>query len=243
MRIAILSDIHGNFLALERVLADAHSARVDQFVCLGDVAYGGAQPREALRRVKELNCPVVMGNTDEFLLKVPTPDSGSENDLRIVDIALWSIPQLARADIEFIKSFQPRIEISLTQNQKLLCYHGSPQSNEEIILAATPDEELTKKLGDDRAAVMAGGHTHTQMFRRFQHSILINPGSIGMPFQRDASRKQSRPPFAEYAILNADGDALAIEFRRVAVDVDAIARAIRESGMPHAEKLANEWEN
>ncbi|MBI3912573.1 MAG: metallophosphoesterase family protein [Chloroflexi bacterium] len=242
MNIAILSDIHGNLIAFERVLADIERAGVGQIVCLGDVAFGGPHPREVARRLKELNCPVVMGNTDQFFVNVPTPDSSSESDLRIMDWIMWTIPQFTRADIEFIKSFQPRVEIPLPRNKKLLCFHGSPQANTEIILATTPDADVARMLGDDRAAVMAGGHTHTQMLRRFQQSILMNPGSIGMPIQRDVQGKQTRPPFAEYAVLAAEGDDLRVEFRRVAVDVGAIVRALRESGMPHAERLAQEWE-
>ncbi len=264
MRLAILSDIHGNYLAFERVLADAHAARVEQIVCLGDVALGGPAPREVIRRLRDLKCAFVMGNTDEFLFNVPTPDPmthrhasvetprnsqgsvtmrHSAHDLKIVDWVLGSIAQLARADLDFVKSFQPRIEIPLTPSKTLLCYHGSPQSNNDVMLATTPDENIAAMLGDYRAAIMAGGHTHTQMLRRFQQSILINPGSVGMPIQRDPSGKVHRPPFSEYAIVSAEGDhLLGVEFRRVPLDVDAVVRAIRASGLARGEELAKEWE-
>ncbi len=242
MCIAILSDIHGNYLALERVLADVQRAGVEQIVCLGDVAFGGPQPHEVIRRLSELHCPVVMGNTDEYLIHLPTPDPNSESDQRILDQLLWAIAQLTRADLDFVRAFQPRVELALGAEKQLLCYHGSPRGSAQVILATTPEEELISALGTWRAAVMAGGHTHTQMLRRFQDWLLINPGSVGMPMQRDAKGRLHRPARAEYAIVRADGDDFGIEFRRVPLDVDAVVCAIRESGMPHGEKLVGEWE-
>lgn len=65
MRLALLSDIHGNAFALEAVLNDLYRRRIDHIICLGDVLPFGPQPLECLNRVRELNCPVVMGNADE----------------------------------------------------------------------------------------------------------------------------------------------------------------------------------
>lgn len=242
MRIAILSDIHGNFIALETVLADLKRERVDQIVCLGDVAYGGSQPRQVIGRVRELSCPVVMGNTDEFFLNLPTPDPNSESDRRIMDTLRWAVEQLSSADMDFVRTFQARVEPPLDDNHRLLCFHGSPNSNREVILATTPDQELAQMLGDYRATVMAGGHTHTQMLRRYRDMLLINPGSIGMPIVRGETPAQNwRPLWSEYAIIHSQNGNLGIEFRRVPFDVDAILRSIRTSGMPHSELLAQEW--
>src|SRR5580704_4189608 len=68
MRIALISDIHGNYLALEHVLEDARAAGVDRFACLGDVATLGPRPGEVVRKLRELQCPVILGNHDDFLL-------------------------------------------------------------------------------------------------------------------------------------------------------------------------------
>src|SRR5574341_141305 len=241
MRIAILSDIHGNSIALETVLADVKQERVDQIVCLGDVAYGGPQPRQVIARVRELSCPVVMGNTDEFFLKLPTSDPGSESDRRIMDTLRWALGQLSPADTDFMRSFQARVESPL-DSHRLLCFHGSPNSNRDVILATTPDQELAQILGDYRATVMAGGHTHMQMLRRYRDMLLINPGSIGLPIVRGETPAQNwRPPWSEYAIITSNKDNLGVEFRRVPLDVDAIVRSIRASGMPHSELLVQEW--
>ncbi len=241
MRIAIISDIHGNFIALQAVIAEIEKEHVDQIVCLGDVAFNGPQPRQVIQRLKEFACPVVMGNTDEFLFNLPTPEPNNENDQRIVDVVHWAIAQLSPDDVAFVKTFQPRVELSL-ENGKLLCFHGSPNSNKDLILATTPDAELARFFDHYRSAVMAGGHSHTQMFRRYLDAMLINPGSVGMPFERDATgRVQQRSPRAEFAILNASGSNLSVDLRRVTFDLDALLRAARANGMPHVERWAGEW--
>lgn len=241
MRLAIISDIHGNFIALQTVLAEIEKERVDQIVCLGDVTFNGPQPRQAVQRLRELACPVVMGNTDEFLFNPPTPEPNNENDQRIVDVVHWAIAQLSPDDIAFVQTFQPRVELAL-ENGKLLCFHGSPNSNQDLILATTPDAELARFFDRYKSAVMAGGHSHTQMLRRYLDTVLINPGSVGMPFERDASgRVQQRSPRAEFAILTATGSDFGVDLRRVAFDLDALIRAARANGMPNVERWAGEW--
>jgi putative phosphoesterase len=241
MRIALISDIHGNFVALQTVLAHIAREHVDQFVCLGDVAANGPQPVPVIRRVRELGCPVVRGNTDEWFLVPQTYDPNSEKERRLMAMLEWEMQQFSPADIEFMRQFQPRVEIQLESGKTLLCFHGSPQSNTDVILAATPDDELQSRLGDFHAAVMAGGHTHQQMLRRFCDALVINPGSVGMPMARDARGHLHRPPWSEYAIVDSRGENLAIEFRRVPLDVNTVVRAARESGMPGSESWAGEW--
>lgn len=88
---------------------------------------------------------------------------------------------------------------------------------------------------------MAGGHTHQQMLRRFCDALIINPGSVGMPIARDASNQVRRPPWSEYVIVDSRSANNAIEFRRVPLDVNAVVRAARASGMPQIEWWAGEW--
>ena len=235
MRIAILSDIHGNLVALDAVLADARRELADQFVCLGDVAGNGPQPRQVIQRVHELGCPVVRGNTDEWFLVPQTFDPNSEKERRVMDMLHWGIEQFSPADVEFIQTFQPHAEIALENNATLLCFHGSPQSNTDALLAATPDDDLARMLGAYHATVMAGGHTHTQMLRRYKDMMIINPGSIGLPLVRNA--------WGEYALIEIREGRLAVEFRRVPFDLSALLQSARESGMPQFEWWAGDWAN
>ena len=105
VRLALISDIHGNRLALDAVLEELAREGVDEFVCLGDVAVG-PQPAETLERVRELKCPVVMGNWDAaFLGDMPTPrDKIGE---QLVEIGKWWAAYLSPADREYMASFAP----------------------------------------------------------------------------------------------------------------------------------------
>ena len=129
----------------------------------------------------------------------------------------------------------------LGRGRDLLCYHGSPRSNREEIRASTPDAELAERLGPQRALVMAGGHTHEQFFRRLDQTIVINPGSVGLPYETLPAGGARNPPWAEYAVLTVEDGRLDVDLRRVPVDQVAIRQALLDSGMPRAEWWAADW--
>ncbi len=234
MKTALIADVHGNLVALEAVLADIERRGAERLVCLGDVAATGPQPREVIARLRELECPVVMGNTDQWLLDAPGGDADDEDEdaRRIVEIDVWVRDQLDARDMAYLRGFHPVIELGW-----LLCFHGSPRSNRDVIVATTPEVELERMLGGHAELVLAGGHTHVQMLRRHNHSLLINPGSVGMPFERLEDGTFHNPPWAEYALVRRGR----IEFRRVPLDVRAVAGAALESGMPNAGWWVKDW--
>ena len=239
MRVALISDIHGNLLALDAVLAEIEKADVDEIVCLGDVAVG-PQPTEALARIRELRCPVVMGNWDACFLE-GMPDANDEVGLKLVQTAEWWAHFLSDEDREFMRSFVPTLELDL-DGQDALFFHGSPRSYDDWIFATTPDEELRGMLGDHSEPVLVGGHTHLQLVRRFEKSIFVNPGSVGLPFVEWWPRPVRIAPWAEYGILTSIDGRLEVELRRTTFDVKAFLELSRSSGMPHADWWAECWE-
>ena len=125
MRIAVFSDIHGNGLALEAVLADIQSKAPDRLVCLGDAIQGGPQPGQVVRRLREMQCPVVMGNADAWLLTgKETGDEAitSERLQAMNDVRLWTLAQLSDDDLAFMASFPPTVELALAvcRREKLM---------------------------------------------------------------------------------------------------------------------------
>src|SRR5512146_939322 len=131
MRVAVISDMHGNDLAFEAVELDLQKQNVDQIVCLGDAIQGGPQPAGVVRRLRRLNCPVVMGNADAWLVSgEETGDEGipPERLLKMGEIRNWSLSQLTEDDISFISNFQPTVTLNLGNGLDLLCFHGSPVS-------------------------------------------------------------------------------------------------------------------
>ena len=256
MRVAIISDIHGNFVALEAVLNDLKAERVDHIVCLGDIVSGGPQPGEAISHLKALNCPVVLGNMDSWCLD-PQPGGGkSKNAQRGNEVRFWGVGKLTPDDLDYMRTFQATVATPLDSTTNLLCYHGSPRSNEEGIAPTTPDEEMDRMLSGFHALLLVGGHTHTQMVRYYGVSTILNPGSVGAPVPaHDRIRRVFRPPsgspdsehpllpggrsphpaWAEYGVVAWENKSLRVELRRVPVDIDSLVRTTHNSGMPHAD--------
>jgi putative phosphoesterase len=242
MRVALIADIHGNLVALDAVLADIERARPDRVVCLGDVAATGPQPREVVERLRSLGCAAVTGNADAWLLNPRSDASDDEDTRRIEEIDRWCAAQLAPAHLGYLREFQPLLTVPLSGEVGLLCFHGSPRSFDDVILATTPASELEHMLAGFRATVMAGGHTHIQMLRRHGAAAIVNPGSVGLPFELiDPSGQTRNPPWAEYALVGWQAGRLSVELRRVPVDTASIVRAALASGMPHAEWWAEDW--
>src|SRR5579859_47475 len=175
MRIAIISDSHGNCFALEAALADLRQRAVDQIICLGDTVQGGAQSAETAERLRELACPIVMGNADAWLLAEEN-DTAEPTSEQQREVRAWTLSQLSADDLAFLGSFQPTIEVALEGGQRLLCFHGSPMSYDDIILPDTPEADIQRLLGAFAPAIMTGGHTHTQQVRRVGAGLFFNPG-------------------------------------------------------------------
>ena len=242
MRIALLSDIHGNLVALDAVLARLEVARVDRIVCLGDVAIFGPQPTETLARVRRLQCPVVMGNTDAWALTPAPHPARNEETTYYNAVEAWGAQQLDDGDRGFIRTFEDTLDLSLPDGRLLRCYHGSPASYHEAILATTAEETLNRHFADPRLVVAAGGHTHIAMIRRHRHLLVVNPGSVGLPYEKSADGKRDRNPgWAEYALVDASADELHVTLHRTPIDVDRLLSVAQKSGMPHVRWWSRDW--
>lgn len=238
MRLAIISDIHGNCFALDAVLADLGRYAIDQIVCLGDAIQSGPQPAETVERLRALACPVVMGNSDAWLLTGEETNPQEKFFPVTYQVREWSLQQLTPEDQAFIAGFQPTVEIALENGKRLLCFHGSPRSFHEVILPTTPEAEFQEILGPAEGMLFTGGHTHLQYLRRLGDSFFFNPGSVGYAYNRERSGDDFRlDPWAEYAILSVTEEYVGVEFRRVAFDVNEWVRIIRASHRPNAEVL------
>lgn len=247
MRVAVLSDIHGNCIAFDRVLEDLVQHPVEKIACLGDAIQGGPQPAEVVSRLREVDCPIVMGNADAWLLtgKDTGDEPTSAERKRVLDaVREWSLARLSAEDKAFIQGFRPTVEVELEAGRKLLCFHGSPDSFDDIMLPDSPQETLFKFLGKHQADALAGGHTHVQYVRRLGSDarFFFNPGSVGLAYSHHQPEDAFQAdPWAEYAVLTSEGARLALEFRRVPYDVAPLIQAYESSGRPYAEKAVAEY--
>jgi putative phosphoesterase len=241
MRIALISDIHGNLVALNAVLDALETEAIDQIVCLGDVAIFGPQPREALNTLRQLGCPMVMGNTDAWALRPKVHPVRNENSVRFNDIEFWGAMQLTQADRAFIRAFQETLVLDLGDGAMLLCYHGSPRSFDEGITATTREETLHTLFSGWQTRVMAGGHTHAPMIRPYQNRLVVNPGSVGLPYITLPDGQSRNPPWAEYMVLTWQEGHLQADLHRALIDIGQLAHSVAEAGMPHGAWWLKDW--
>jgi len=238
VRVALLSDMHGNAVAFRAALADVERHEVDLIVSLGDVAQGGPQPKECIDLLRELDCPCVFGNSDDFLL---TLDFGAdavddeEDRRRLLETADWSRGQLGAEGLDFLRGFQPTVQAG-----DVLCCHATPLSNEDVILPESERTQLERALVNVETAAVAAGHVHLQWLRRVNGKLWFCVGSVGLVYeQKQLPDPVPFLPWSEYAIVD---DELEISFRRIPFDVEQLIDAARESDFPHFDRWAAMWQ-
>jgi len=245
MRIAVISDVHGNLIALDAVLDDLRREQIDQIVALGDMIQSGPQPAEVVQRLRESNCSVVMGNSDAWLLSGVETGSESIPEERLKKLHVvreWSLARLNQDDRSFIESFTPTVHLALTDGYQFLGFHGSPTDFDGFIFPHTPEAEFQSVLMPYADHILAGGHVHLPFVRRIRDRFFFNPGSIGVAYNHEQDEASFRlDPWAEYAILNIDDDHLGLEFRRVPYDIRLLARVYRENGRPFDEDVIAQY--
>lgn len=241
-RLALISDQHGNDIAFAATVADIEAVGVDEVVCLGDVVEGGAQPRETLERLMALGCRTVLGNADDSLFEVAEGSTEPTSELEVRD---WTLSQLEERHIEFLRTFEPTITIEI-DGKRLLCFHGSPKSYDDLLLpeldASVPDygpSSLTPYLGS-RADLLAGGHIHVQWAREIDGALYVNPGSVGLAWDRHQLDFKI-VAVAEWALVTIDALGIAAEFRKVPYSRSDAILVARESGRPYASQWADQW--
>jgi putative phosphoesterase len=236
MRIAFISDIHGNLTALRAVLADIKKHGTDEIICLGDTISLGPQPLETLNALKELNCIYIMGNHDEAILD---PEKAPEFEIteHLVPDLYWCRDQLTPDSFEFLKSFQSTHKIEFPNGVQLLAFHGSPISTTDIIQATTSPELLDKYFAEQSSTVFIGGHSHIQMHRRYGKKLILNSGSVGNAFEFAFSpgNPPRLLPWAEYAVIDQSGNSFDVDLRRVYFDTEALLKVVKVSSLPGAD--------
>jgi putative phosphoesterase len=210
VRVAALSDIHGNLPALEAVLADMAREHVDGVVIVGDTV-AGPWPVEVFDLVTALDPSIVRGNVDRAVV---------ERDERLGDGPAWCADRLGEERLGVVASWPLTCELEIPSLGRMLVCHATPESDEPIYTRITPDDELAELFADVEDDVVLCGHTHVQYDRRLSTGLrIVNPGSVGMPYEG--------VPGAYWAVLGEG-----VEMRRSEYDVAAAGSAIEELEAP-----------
>jgi predicted phosphodiesterase len=224
MRIVIFSDIHGNVVALEAVLAEIRRAAApDALFVAGDLVLLGPRPAEALALLRSLDgARFVKGNTDQYLLD----DSDDEEAVG------FARTRLSADDMAFVRDlpFEQRLEVA--PGHELLVVHANPRDLEGQIKPGSADALIRPFFAGVTAEVVAFGHYHVPFVRQLDRWTLVDVASVGMP--RDGDRR------AVFAVLTWERGAWRIEHQRVPFDIESVARDYTAVGYPNAPHAARQ---
>jgi predicted phosphodiesterase len=143
----------------------------------------------------------------------------------------WAPAQLGDDDLAYVAALPASVRCSVG-GLELFCCHGSPRSDLEPLLATTSAAALDEAFADAGARVFAAGHTHLQLLRRHGDSLLVNPGSVGLPLGATTGSSPALPSVAEYALVTIREGDVEVAFRRLPTNIDALRAA--SAAMPQA---------
>ena len=236
MKIAVISDIHGNMEAVEAVMSDINEQGCEKIFVLGDYAMAGPEPAEAIEYflAKETNpkFEMIQGNTD---LMIADYSSDLYNTLK------EKAPVMAEAlknDVQSLNAYQkvflkrlPMQKTLTVEGVSFLLVHGSPRKNNEDILPDTPIDTVEEMLKNVEANVILCGHTHLPCgFQTSTKQTVVNAGSIGRPFTPE--------PKSCYLVINVENGACVFEHRFVEYNNTQASEKLKNRNFSGADKLA-----
>lgn len=226
MLVAALYDIHANLPALDAVLTEIAELKVDRIVIGGDVL-PGPMPRETVSRLLELDCPAdfIQGNGEVAVLDcvggrippgVPAPYQPA---LR------WVAGEISPPQARSISNWPKTLRFSVEGLGDVLFCHATPRDQDECFTESTEEDVLRPIFAAAKANVVVCGHTHMQFERRIGNTLVVNAGSVGMPFGE---------PGADWLLLNM----AELEFRHTCYDLKEAAERVRHTSYPGAKEFA-----
>jgi putative phosphoesterase len=233
MRIAVMSDIHGNLWALDAVLADIAWRNADVTVNLGDILSGPLLPAETAERLMALGLPTIRGNHERQVLEHDLARMGASD--------LWAHEHIAPAQREWIAS----LPASMRLQDDVLMVHGTPGSD-LVYWMETVDPagqrtatyaEVLERAGNAQASLILCGHTHVPRSVLLDDGrLVVNPGSVGLQAYDDDQpyphKAENGSPHARYAIVERTASGWAVEQFAVAYDWKAAAEVAQRHGRP-----------
>lgn len=234
MRLAILSDIHGNLLGLDAVLEDIRAnGPIDQIIVAGDLAWGGPRPAEVIERLREIGARAVMGNMDAYLLgdRSPFPTRESEHS-RAHPLVRWTESKVGKEHIEFLQALPFSLRLNVDGPGRLLVVHANPHNLDDPLLLDRPAAEILPLVEGAEADVIAHGHLHINGSCNLEGLQLVNVASAGLPRDGD-----TRPAWDLFE-WNPEARVWTFTPRRVAYDLEEAVADFLASGMPGADHRA-----
>lgn len=231
MKIAFISDIHGNAIALDAVLEDIEQQRVDKIYVLGDICYRGPEPKRSLDLVRSLHTEVIKGNADEWVVRGVREGEVPEKALELMNIERqWIVEQLEPTDIDYLASLPAQINTTI-EDIKISAFHATPTSLFDIVLPNADDQQIENRLMNaNEAQVYVYAHIHRPYIRFLNGRVIMNIGSVGLPF--DGLTKSS------YGLVEIEDGHLKTSIRRVSYNLESVMALYHEVKYPNAEMMS-----
>lgn len=234
MRVAVITDIHGNLPALQAVLGRVREIGVEGLYCGGDLVGYGPHPNEVCALIEARGIPTIHGNYD-YAIARDLDDCGcayvTPHDRELGQRSVeWTLAHTGEASKAFMRGLPFDLRFVMGETRVRLV-HGSPRKVNEYLFEDKPDSLYERLAAQAEADVLVFGHTHKPWVREHGGVLFVNCGSVGKPKDGDAR--------AAFALLEASADGLRVTIERVPYDAEAVAREVEAAGLPRefAEKL------
>lgn len=232
MRLAFISDIHGNAIALEAVLENIKKQKVDKIYVLGDICFRGPEPKKSLDLIRSLDTEVIKGNADEWIIRGVREGEVPNEVLEIMNSEVnWTRSKLTSDDNNYLKNLPMNLNLEY-ENNKIHAFHATSDDLFEVILPFESDEIIKEKLVKNNASdIFIYAHIHKPFIRYIDGKCIINIGSVGLPF--DGLTKSS------FAILDIEKDSFHSSIIRVDYDVQKVIQQYHILDYPNKDLMGN----
>lgn len=229
MKIGIISDIHGNINALDTVLKELKSKKIEKIICLGDLIGGAAKSEDVVQRIMQIKdkCICVRGNREKYIIEgmpLTVHDEKIKTSQEQLDRNEWIKNHLSKTSIEYIYNLPKEITYEIDGKKIYIVHYPMKEDgNFKRHIKVANLKENKEMFSDIDADIYLYGHTHKSIFNRDSNKIYINPGALGCPGKTNN---------APYGILKIDNNK--VEYKQLVVEynVETVIKDIKKIAFP-----------
>jgi putative phosphoesterase len=230
MKVAFISDIHGNAIALDAVLHDIETKGIAKTYILGDLCYRGPEPKRSLDLVRSLNTEVIKGNADEWVVRGVREGEVPQKAVELMNTERqWTVEKLDHEDLAYLQSLPTQLKLN-SNGIEIAAFHATPDSLFEVVLPSAEDQELeTRLMKPTGAQVYIYAHIHKPFIRYINGKVIMNIGSVGLPFDGIAK--------ASYGLIEIEEGNVRTSIERVSYDTEKVINLYNEVKYPNSKMM------